>query len=84
MPTVTIKMNDVQFAALTREAKARGMSKAGVLRDAFLGKQREPASGGSAYDLIADLIGTAAGPADLATNPRYLKDYGLPNASRRK
>ena len=84
MPTVTIKMTDAQFAALAREADARGTSKAGILRDAFLKKQAKETSGDSAFDLIADLVGSVEGPRDLATNPKYLKGYGKPRGSRRK
>lgn len=83
MPTVTIKMTEVQFAALAREARARGTSKAGILRDAFLKKQ-EQTSSDSAYNLISDLVGSVKGPPDLATNPKYLQDYGRPRAPRRK
>ena len=83
MPTVTVKMNDAQFAALAREARERGTSKAGLLREAFLKKHQKP-TGDSAYDLIADLVGSVQGPADLATNPKYLKGYGRPRAARCK
>jgi len=83
MPTVTIKMTEAQFAAVAREAHERGTSKAGVLRDAFLKKQAKT-SRDSAYDLISDLVGSVKGPRDLATNPKYLKDYGKPRAARRK
>lgn len=83
MPTVTIKMTEAQFAALARAAHERGTSKAGILRDAFLTKQ-EQTSGNSAYDLISDLVGSVKGPRDLATNPKYLKDYGKSRAPRRK
>ncbi len=84
VPTVTIKMTDAQFAALAREATARGTSKAGVLRDTFLKKQAKETSADSAFDLIADLVGSVEGPRDLATNPKYLKGYGKPRGSRRK
>lgn len=84
MPTVTIKMTDAQFAALAREAAVRGVSKAGILRDAFLKRQANEISGDSAFHLISDLVGSVAGPRDLATNPKYLKGYGKPRRARRK
>ena len=83
MPTVTIKMTDAQFAALKREARERGTSKAGVLRDAFL-HQKEGAAVDSAFDLIADLVGSVKGPRDLATNAKYMKSYGRSRGRRRK
>lgn len=83
MPTVTIKMTDAQFAALEREARERGISKAGVLRNAFL-HQKERGADDSAFDLIADLVGSVKGPRDLATNPKYMKSYGRSRAARRK
>lgn len=83
MPTVTVKMSDVQFAALQRAARARRTSKAGLLREAFL-HRHEKTPGDSAYDLISDLVGSVKGPADLATNPRYMRDYGQSRQARRK
>ena len=75
MPTVTVKMSEVQFAALEREARARRTSKAHLLREAFL-RARDNPKADSAYDLIADLVGSVKGPVDLATNPKFMRGYG--------
>ncbi len=82
MPTVTIKMTDAQFAALEREARDRGTSKAGVLRDAFLNQR--PAVADSSFDLISDLVGSVKGPRDLSTNPKFMKGYGKPRNAGKK
>ena len=83
MPTVTVKMSDVQFAALKREARVRRTSKAGLLREAFLHRHAKT-PGESAYDLISDLVGSLDGPVDLATNPKYMRGYGQSRQARRK
>jgi len=83
MPTVTVKMSEAQFAALKREASARRTSKAGLLREAFL-QRHEKAPGDSAFELIADLVGSVHGPVDLATNPKHMRSYGRSRRARGK
>lgn len=39
--------------------------------------------GGNAFDLIADLIGTADGPRDLSSKKRHLTGFGLDGTARR-
>lgn len=83
MPTVTVKMSQVQFTALEREARARRTSKASLLRDAFLQRQTH-AAGGSAFDLVSDLVGSVQGPVNLATNPKFMRGYGRARRSPRR
>lgn len=84
MPTVTVKMSEVQFRALEREARARRKSKASLLRDAFLHSTTQARTDGSAFDLISDLVGSVKGPRDLATSPKFMRGYGRERAKRQK
>ena len=75
MPTVTVKMPADLHARLEAEAARRATTKSAILREAFA---REPsaAPAGSFYERAKHLIGTASGPGDLSTNPKYLAGYG--------
>lgn len=75
MPTVTVKMPKSLHARLEAEAARRATTKSAVLREAFA-QQQQGAPKGSFYERAKHLIGTATGPGDLSTNPKYMAGYG--------
>lgn len=78
MKTISLKLPEGLHVKLARAAREQGKTKSDVVRDAleqFLNGQRQlPAI--TVGDLAGDLIGSAAGPTDLATNPKYMEGYG--------
>ena len=78
MKTLSLKLSDELNARLARVSRDRGAAKSEVVREAleayFAGAQN--GSGVSCADLAGDLIGSVDGPADLAANPKHLRDYG--------
>jgi predicted transcriptional regulator len=83
MRTVTVKMTDQQFARLECIARERRIPKAQILREAFEQQGSAPRLM-SAFDLVADLAGTVAGPADASTNKKYLDDLGVKRSKGRR
>lgn len=82
MKTITVKVTDEQYACLTAAAKARAVSRSAVVRDTI-----DAVSSGhqsSLLERMEDIVGSAEGPADLSTNKKYLKNYGLSRADRRR
>ncbi len=75
MPTVTVKMPAEMHARLEAEAARRATTKSAILREAFAQRQ-SMASPDSFYERAKHLIGAAAGPGDLSTNPKYMAGYG--------
>ena len=75
--TISLKLPDDIDAKLERRARDRGTTKSEITREALsrylVG---EPAPGVSCLDLVRDLVGTARGPGDLASNKKYLLGYG--------
>jgi ribbon-helix-helix CopG family protein len=79
MPTISVRLPDNLLAELHNEAKARRMTKSGLVRESLEKAllRQSPASAISCYDLVRDLVGTMKGlPADLADNPKYLEGLG--------
>jgi len=78
MKTISLKLDDRVDAQLTAAAKRTGKTKSQVTREALVafleGKSRKV--GVSCLDLVKDLIGTAKGPGDLASNKKYMRGYG--------
>ena len=78
MKTISLKLDDRVDAQLTVAAKRMGKTKSQVTREALVafleGKSRKV--GVSCLDLVKDLIGTAKGPGDLASNKKYMRGYG--------
>jgi hypothetical protein len=78
MKTISLKLDDQIDAQLTATAKRSGKTKSQVIREALVafleGKSRK--AGVSCLDLVKDLIGTAKGPRDLASNKKYMRGYG--------
>jgi predicted DNA-binding protein len=75
MKTLSLKLPVHLSVKLERAAKQRGQSKSEIVRSAleqFLKGERPM----SALELAGDLVGCAAGPADLSTNPKYMEGYG--------
>ena len=78
MATVSLKLSDALHERLAAAAARAGRSKSAVIREAL---ERhldgtDPATTGSVYELVSDLIGSFEGPRDLSTNPRHLKGLG--------
>ena len=75
MPTVTLKLQPDEYLLLEQEARRRGITKSAIMRDALKHAVRRD-SQCSIADQMRDLIGSAEGPADFASNPKYLQGYG--------
>jgi metal-responsive CopG/Arc/MetJ family transcriptional regulator len=76
MTSISLKLPPELEARLTRAARAQGVSKSRLIREALeahlaAGKRRD-----TGLELIADLVGCFAGPKDLSTNPKYMKGFG--------
>ena len=77
MKTISMKVPDDIDARLEARAKAFGKTKSELTREALAGYLEEGgASGASCLDLVRDLVGTAKGPGDLASNKKHLRGYG--------
>ena len=78
MRTLSVKLPDGLDAKLTAAARRRKTNKSALVRKALEGVLREPGTSadGSALDLVRDLVGCVAGPADLSVNKAYLKTFG--------
>lgn len=83
MNTLTIKIPEGLDAALTEASARAQLSKSELVRravTAYLVPGRDeagPALPPSALALAGDLVGCfEGGPADLASNPRHMADFG--------
>ena len=78
MITLTVKIGADVDARLRAEAKRSGKTKSQLVREA-LATYAPKVSGKelSCYDLSRDICGSAKGPPDLSTNPKYMEDFGL-------
>jgi Arc/MetJ-type ribon-helix-helix transcriptional regulator len=79
MTTITCKVPEKLAAQLNSVARAERRSKSAVMREALEERLKKKHSRGavSAYDLVKHLCGSLkGGPADLATNPKYMKGFG--------
>ena len=77
MKTISLKLPDDIDAKLELRASTLGMTKSEITREA-LSRHLEgaPTPGVSCLDLVRDLVGTARGPGDLASNKKHLRGYG--------
>ena len=78
MKTISLKLSDEIEAKLTAKARQTGKTKSEITREAlsaFLDAGKRKANV-SCLDLVKDLVGTGRGPGDLASNRKYLRDYG--------
>jgi hypothetical protein len=78
MTTISLKVSDTLGSRLTEEAQLRRTSKSAVVRECvekvLLTPRKDMAA--SCLDLASDLAGCLKGPRDIATNPKYLDDFG--------
>ena len=80
MKTVTVKLPDQAYRALSRSAEQRGVSKSEIIREALSARE---APGQSLYARIEDLVfDDPATPRDLSSHPRHLKGYGSHRSGR--
>lgn len=86
MTTISFKLPEVLLREVEQEAATRGVPKSAVIRaciEGTLRKRRKPQKKTvSCLDLMGNLVGSFRGPRDLSTNPRYLKQAIVADASR--
>jgi len=75
---VTVKLSAPLHARIGRIAKTRQATRSRVIREAIEAGLEESARGDerSFYALTSALAGSASGPGDLSTNPKYMKNFG--------
>jgi hypothetical protein len=74
---LTLKLPRVVAGRLRALARRSGKAQAEILREGLalrLGSEGPAAN--SVLALAGDVVGSLAGPADLATNPRHLRGFG--------
>ena len=80
MTTLTVKIPDALERGITLAARRERVTKSELVRRAmakYIAQTGEDQKYQSALDLAGDLIGSVRdSPADLATNPRYMDEYG--------
>lgn len=80
MKTVTVKLPDQAYRALSRTAEQRGVSKSEIIREALSVRE---APGRSLYSRIEDLVfDDPSAPRDLSSHPRHMKGYGRNHSGR--
>jgi hypothetical protein len=64
--------------SLSAAARGRGVTRSAVVREALERFLRLPEDGGapSCLDLAGELVGSVAGPPDLASAARHMEGYG--------
>ena len=76
MTSISVKLPEPLLAKLEQAAALAQVSRSELIRSTLEESLAAPVAG-SCYDLIADLVGTIHGlPEDLATNPKYMEDFG--------
>ena len=75
---MTVKLGASLYARVGRIAKSRQATKSRVIREAIEAGLEESARGDerSFYAITSALAGSASGPRDLSTNPKYMKNFG--------
>jgi predicted transcriptional regulator len=78
MKNISLKLPDDLNARVEQAAKQRGAAKSDIIREALEVYLSNGTSGRqlSIAELAADLVGSIEGPADLATNPKYMRGFG--------
>lgn len=77
MKAISLKLPDEVDARLASHAEALGKTKSQVTREAITSLLDQQGAGrGSCLDLVRDLVGSAKGPGDLASNKKHLRGYG--------
>lgn len=75
MRPVSIKLPKHLEALLDELARARGVSRSAVVREA-LTAYAAAATVGSATEAAAELVGSLEGPRDLSTAAKHLRGFG--------
>ena len=80
MATLSIKINAPLEATLTQLSLRERVTKSEVVRRAlvaYASPRTSAVAAPSALDMAGDLVGClSGGPADLASNPAYMADFG--------
>ncbi len=79
MNTISLKLPDSLLRRLEQESRQRRVTKSALVRAALERELEQPetVAGASCYDLARDLAGSLKRlPKDLATNPKYMEDFG--------
>ena len=78
MDTISLKLPKSLLERLKEEARGRGTSRSKIVRDCLEERLLKPKRGRklSCYDLARDLAGSMRGPRDVATNRKYMEDFG--------
>jgi hypothetical protein len=78
MKTLTLRLTNTLDAELGAAARRCRTTKAALARRALekLVNGKRPPRGGSAADLMGELLGSLQGPGDLSVNKAYLEDLG--------
>jgi predicted transcriptional regulator len=79
MTTITCRIPDKLDAELEAVAEKRKIPKSAVVREAIAANLQEQKNHGrlSAYDVMKEGCGVIkSGRCDLATNPKYMKEFG--------
>lgn len=80
MSTLTIKLPPELARELERASQRAHLTKSELTRRAlqsYIAQQQRDPTAVSALDLAGDLVGCfEGGPADLSSNPEYMKDFG--------
>lgn len=86
METVSFKLPADLRVRLAREARRRQVPQSTIIRESLekaLGRVDGAKRDLTCADLAGNLIGSFAGPADLSTNPKYLRRALLEHRARR-
>jgi hypothetical protein len=80
MTTLTVKIPEALGRSIASAARRERVTKSELVRRAmakYVAQNGEDHKFQSAMDLAGDLIGSVrGGPVDLATNAKYMDDYG--------
>ncbi len=77
MKAMSLKLPDEVDARLKAHARETGKTTSELTREALSRYlEAEGDSRASCLDLVRDLVGTAEGPGDLASNKKHVRGYG--------
>lgn len=78
MVGISLKMPEPLAAEVAAVAHRMGVSKSALIREAIemCLSGDETSRPRSALELVADLVGSCEGPADLSTNKKYMEGFG--------
>jgi len=77
MTTITVKVPEEMARKLSKASAQRREPKSSIIRKALDKELRSVKEEPSLYDLMKNAIGCIdSGKTDLATNPKYMKNFG--------